>query len=133
MANFHALERMVDNAVGSTFSERLKFVPQVKNAGRPDPERSAEDITGVLHYPDDHGDVSLRLGESRSGVDTMVSGVDAVLVVERAKYPDLRIFKNDLMRALEAPGEPWYKVNDANTSFSSIVIVHLVIDAVGVQ
>lgn len=129
MANFHALERMLDNAVGAAFAENVKIVPQKKNGGRADSGRPPIDVLGILHFPDEQGEISLRLGDSRSGVDTMASGIDAMIVIQRVDYPDLKIYKNDLLRALEAPGAPWFSVVKVNANFSSILVVHLVNDA----
>lgn len=129
MVNFHNLERMIDRVVGSTFSEKVKFIPQTKNGGRSDNERPPQDISGVLHFPDEQGEVDFRLGDSRSGVDSKITGVDAAFVIERSEYPNLSVLKGDLMRGLDAPGQPWFSVVKVNTNLSSIIVVNLVNDA----
>lgn len=131
MANFHALERLVDNAVGKTFSEQVKFMPRKNDGSRPDDGRLSLDLNGILHFPDEQGEISLRLGESRDGVDTAMTGIDVALVLQRSEYPDIGIRKKDLMRALDAPGTPWFSVERVNTSLSSIIIVYLVNDGQG--
>ncbi|MCB8835943.1 hypothetical protein [Aurantimonas sp. VKM B-3413] len=89
------------------FGERILVVPRVK--GQVDPDRSEVEIVGVLRTGPVK-DANMTEGGMAQSWRTMLSAGKAELHLDQHRYPDLVIRKDDEIRALERPGQPWFAV-----------------------
>lgn len=105
-ARYHRLRNRTLAAVDRSFAEpvRLSFF----NAdGALDPSRPAIEIEAILVVGEGKGTFGAGVSASWR---TRIAADRAELHIDRAKYPNVVVRKNDKVRALARQGQPWFEV-----------------------
>ena len=120
-ARFHKLRDRALAAVDETFAEKVRL-SFMKN-GQPDPARPMREIEAPLRVGG--GKESSVSGGTDQAWRTRLQAQRGELHIDRAKYPDLKFIKNDRVRALSRPGEPWFEVLAVDDRLATRLVVHL--------
>lgn len=118
MVDWRTLEAKVDQTIGAAFGEAVRHHPM--KSGVADTGRPIADLRGVLHTPSPEGTINIG-----NGLTTTMIAAEAALVIERAEYPSVVFRKDDKIRGVDLPGQPWWQVKNVNDRYSSIVILAL--------
>jgi len=118
MVDWRALEAKVDRTIGATFGEEVRHHPM--NKGVADTGRPVRTLRGVLHTPSPEGTINIG-----AGIVTSLAAAEAGLVVQRAEYPDVVFRKDDKIRGIDLPGQPWWQIKYVNDRYSSILVLVL--------
>jgi hypothetical protein len=121
-ANFHSVRDAVVSAVDGKFAETIRLSPM--SGGARDQQRPQTEIEAVLRTG----------GEKSSSVDTAnpaawqskIAAGKALLYIDRTRYPDMVVRKQDAVRALARPGQPVFEVSLVDDRNHTRLIVELV-------
>lgn len=105
-ARFHGLRDRMIAQVDRTFAGpiRLAFLKD----GQVDPERAAAEIEAVFRSGNSAN--TNMTGGMAQRWSVRFDAAKAVLAIDRAKYPDIRLRVGDKVRVLSIPGQPWFEV-----------------------
>lgn len=123
-ALYHDIRDAVIADVDSVLAETVRLSPM--NGGVSDPERSAQDLTGVLRTADQKP-VRFAAGrdEVSRSIGASVPAAGATLAIDPGRYPDLDIRTGDMVRAVSRPLRPVYKVNHVDADGHHRLMVYL--------
>lgn len=122
-ATFHNVRDTVVAAVDQRFAETVRLSPM--SGGKSDQQRPQREIVAVL-----------RTGAEKSNsVDpanpaawqSKIAAGKAMIYIDRARYPDIIVRKQDAVRAMDRPGQPAFEVSlvdDRNHTRLTIELVH---------
>ncbi|MBO9424686.1 hypothetical protein J7444_08135 [Labrenzia sp. R4_1] len=121
MPVFDQFRRELHSQTDGMWAEQVRIV--AFKEGREDPARPAVVIEAVLRV---NSRSNQNLAGDRSGDwSANVRTGGAELRIDRAKYPDLVLEKDDKVFALERPGAPVWRVSSVDSRGHGRVIVHL--------
>ena len=121
-ATFHSVRDAVVSAVDSKFAETVRLSPM--SGGAKDQQRPQREISAVL-----------RTGAEKSNaVDTAnpaawqvkIAAGKAMLYIDRTRYPDIVLKKQDAVRALTRHGQPVFEVSLVDDRNHTRLIVELI-------
>ena len=121
-ASFHSTRDAVVSAVDGKFAETIRLSPM--SGGTKDQQRPQLEIEAVLRTG----------GEKSNSVDpanpaawqSKIAAGKALLYIDRTRYPDIAIRKQDAVRALARPGQPVFEVSLVDDRNHTRLIVELV-------
>jgi hypothetical protein len=119
MANWFRLERMVDKAVDSAWSEQLRIFP-VRQAVAV-PGSTPVTIKAILMVGSSVAS-DMAGAAPNSGEVTLAAG-EAHIFIDRSRYPALDIREGYSVRAIDRDGQPWFYVrwvDDRDTTRISV-------------
>ena len=121
MRRFNQFKRKLHASTDSMFAERVRIVSWVD--GRENPDRPAREIDAPIV---EEGRDDQNLAGDRSGTfSTNVRTGGAVLKPDTVTYPDLDIREDDIVTALDRPGQPQWRVASIDPPGNGRLIVNL--------
>ncbi|NMG39812.1 hypothetical protein GRZ55_11210 [Chelativorans sp. ZYF759] len=105
-ARFHVLRDRMIAQVDRIFAGPVRLA-YLKD-GQVDPERAAVDIEAVFRYGNSAN--TNMTGGMAQRWSVRFDTAKAILAIDRARYPDVRLRGGDKIRVLSIPGQPWFEV-----------------------
>ncbi|NTG74484.1 hypothetical protein G6M02_14250 [Agrobacterium rhizogenes] len=121
-ASFHSVRDAVVSAVDGRFAETIRLSPM--SGGAKDQHRPQLEIEAVLRTGAEKSN-SVDIANPAAWQSKIAAG-KALLYIDRNRYPDIVVRKQDAVRAVARHGQPVFEVSLADDRNHTRLIVELV-------
>ena len=119
--SFAGARDAVVSAVDEKLAEEIRLSPL--NGGNPDDSRPQHHIRALLRTGDEAaGPLD---GVNGRGIRSRIAAGKAVLYIDRTRYPDIDLKKQDSVRAMDRPGKPAFEVSTIDDRHHARLIIGL--------
>lgn len=122
MANLKTIRKTTTSTNDRYFAEPL-LLSFITN-GLADKEQHKRVIYGILTVNDES--IKKSDGSTINNWKVNIAGSSAILTIDRSKYPDIVIRRDDKIQAYSREGQPWFKVAAVNSRSLGRLYVNLV-------